>query len=242
MNIVVCSSVLEYAGTVSEIEFLDLWLKITNLTRRFKYQVWYSTEIVYDYLYSGCISTFSRDTKTSIEQYFHLGIDKPFPHTNEFPCDNGSNGVNLSVFSNWFNCLLDDISTRIGCYIDREKLVIGVYTTLCCVNNHSVPCRRCLVLSELDDRKWLQLNPDFYFLGFYDIELPISGDFPFIPPRDWHTHKDHLGSRAVGFLDHENKLWRWGYAHGNDHWDVTFLDGSHRNILPDGYERGTRVR
>lgn len=65
----------------------------------------------------------------------------------------------------------------------------------------------------------------------YDPDLPIGGEFPFVPPTLWKSGRLH--GNQHGLLDAIGNEWKWDSLH-KDHWDVQLPGGGHKNVSRDG--------
>lgn len=65
----------------------------------------------------------------------------------------------------------------------------------------------------------------------YDPDLPIDGEYPFVPPTLWKSAQLH--GNQHGFLDAIGNEWKWDSLH-KDHWDVQLPGGGHKNVSRDG--------
>lgn len=85
-------------------------------------------------------------------------------------------------------------------------------------------------LSSLEDLKKFQVT----WLKVYDKNLPVKGEFPFIPPNGWESLVQKKGTQN-GWIDVQGNEWKWDKLHKN-HWDVQLVggNGDYKNVSPDG--------
>lgn len=85
------------------------------------------------------------------------------------------------------------------------------------------------VVHELNTWKLLA----FPWLAKTDDKLPIAGNEPYVPPKNWARmnlkRKIKIkGEVMYGYIDINNAIWVWDKMH-NDHWDVQ-QNGSYRKV------------
>ena len=67
--------------------------------------------------------------------------------------------------------------------------------------------------------------------------LPVGGDFPFIPPKNWRAHQPLRKNRQGEYIDLKARRWRKGPTRTQTEaweWDVQLTNGDHLNIDWEG--------
>lgn len=109
----------------------------------------------------------------------------------------------------------------------EERWLKGIAVRDCAENCHSVAvCRRFILIPPAS---WRVIR--YPWLMRYDEDLPVSGQFPFVPPENWQNAMLH--GNQHGFLDQEGNEWCWDSLHHN-HWDVQLPAGGYHNVNSDG--------
>lgn len=96
-------------------------------------------------------------------------------------------------------------------------------------NNRSCLCNEFHIV--IQDTDWKHIKYPCLFL--YDSKLPVEGEFPFQPQRNWATLASPPKGQQHGFLDKSGNEWCWDTSH-QDHWDVQTGGLTHLNITLDG--------
>jgi len=71
------------------------------------------------------------------------------------------------------------------------------------------------------------------WLAIYDSRLPVGGEWPFIPPKNWERSGKVVRGLQHGYIDASGREW----VHDTercDHWDVQLEDGTHQNVNYNG--------
>ena len=128
---------------------------------------------------------------------------------------------NYSAMSNSFCCIQSEISNRWLGFINSWKEISnkskGVYPT----DNCSVDEIEGIQVVH-EQKTWRLLA--FPWLEKTDIKLPVEGDAPYIPPKNWNRLKLKQmikihGEMNYGYIDINHDIWVWDKMH-NNHWDV----------------------
>lgn len=159
----------------------------------------------------------------------------------------------------WQNLLFSKINKKCKNLIDSSNTVDSL-NVHCHLNSKAINLLFSKFLNDFKNNRFLNGNyeegiylhnscdskiPFFNFLQFdqlvkiefpwlqvYNELLPVKGDYPFIPPLDWRKLTIIKGTKH-GFVDINKNQWCWDKFH-QDHWDVQFEDGSHKNVSPCG--------
>lgn len=132
------------------------------------------------------------------------------------------------------------ISVDTNLTFDNFLLSIASHTLVNQENEEAVfvPTRHCcnytdfIQIKSLDEIKKSQ----YTWYKFYPMSLPCLGIFPFSPPQNWKTQPIRALGPGFGYMDQNNREWKWDRLH-NNHWDVqNSRQGLNRynNISPDG--------
>ena len=71
------------------------------------------------------------------------------------------------------------------------------------------------------------------WLRYFDEDLPVSGEYPFVPPKGWDQCGKLIKGEKNGFVDASGNEWVHD-TERKDHWDVQLKDGSHVNVSYTG--------
>ena len=164
----------------------------------------------------------------------YLGRAKILPHNVKTTTTDLKKCINISlevhrIFEGFLDCFGKLEIARI-----KNEEAIFTHTNCCYPSDY----RGFLIIDHefknfrILKNPWLRIYPN-------DSQLPIEGEYQFIPPGNWSNSLKPLKSPIApyGFIDNEGKVWCWDMLHKN-HWDVQFSgcskNGEYLNISPEG--------
>ena len=103
----------------------------------------------------------------------------------------------------------------------------GIAVADCAANCHATEVCHKFFLASPSDWRLVQ----YPWLQRYHPNLPVDGEFPFVPPVNWQVAQLHGDQH--GLLDRNGNEWRWDLLH-RTHWDVQLSDGRHLNVSTEG--------
>jgi len=113
--------------------------------------------------------------------------------------------------------------------LTMENCTPVVVSNLSCAKTR---CRRSEIVNCINFAQQIHLVL-YPWLGILDSRLPATGDYPFIPVKDWDKCGNVYKGDKNGFVDSAGNQWVHD-TERKDHWDVQLDDGSHINVSYEG--------
>jgi|GEM_PF-5633997 hypothetical protein len=119
-----------------------------------------------------------------------------------------------------------------GYLLNNIDLVIDVDSNYLVITNDSCSDDSCVSIVRLkSDFKVIYLL--YPWLNRYDPNLPVAGEYPFIPPDNWMKVGTIKKGKQNGYIDKVKNEWVPDKERKN-HWDVQLHDGTHVNVSYEG--------
>lgn len=172
--------------------------------------------------YKGIISELDR-----VSSIHTLSTNKENQNGNTFTCVIKHQICKQRLFRKWLE------NWRNGHkYKDRYTKGIGTQAKCNMVNSSAQEyclCSEFHIVAQYIEWKYVR----YPWLLLYDKRLPVGGEFPFQPQRNWMTLNSAPKGKQHGFIDNSGNEWCWDASHSG-HWDIQLSTSRYIRVNQDG--------